>query len=83
MGIRNIDKGFPSTVKTYATEANCEKAVREVASKITGMCNARIVPVVGDKGITIGDVRYTAYFFGFDTLSDALFVAWRGFVVHN
>lgn len=83
-GIRTLEKGLPATVKSYATEANAERAATAIAAKLLGIVNVMILPIVPATGITIGEIRYSPVFSCFsDPAPDISIVAHAGYLCYR
>lgn len=85
-GIRTLVKDGLSCarVKTYLDPERAVKEATRVAARLTGIVNVTIMPVIGEYGITIGDIRYTAVFSCFsEPAPDISIVAHSGFMAHR
>lgn len=81
-GIRHADVGLPSTVRTYVTLTNCEKAVRNVVVHLRGVCNVVYIQVPPDNlGAPCSDLRWTALLCCFSDETDLGRCARSGFMV--
>lgn len=81
MALRHIETQFDGSTKSYVTAERARKAATDLAEKLHGMVNVRIVATAHDADGQWG-VRWTAIFSCFSEQSDLMAVAHAGFVCH-
>lgn len=82
-GIRTLDIGFDAKYTlSYATQDRCVKEATDMADRLAGVVNVRVLPVIVD-----GSVRYTAIFSCFSDEQDIFTLVrsgkGRSFILHR